>query len=151
VIVSVFVFALATRTTLRVDVIRDRGVLGREVAGGMIENVYRLQIINASEKELELSLHAVGLPGLSLTVADQPALRAHTGAPTDPAQALLAQTASHLVIPPASNRMVPVVVRVPADAGTPGSHHIHFVTTSMTPDGQVDTEVREASSFIFPN
>ncbi len=151
VIVSVFVATLATRTTLRVDVIRDRGVLGREVAGGMIENVYRLQIINASEKELELSLHAIGLPGLSLTVADQPALRTHTGAPTDPAQALLAQTASHLVIPPASNRMVPVVVRAPADAGTPGSHHIHFVTTSMTPDGQVDTEVREASSFIFPN
>src|SRR3546814_6185299 len=36
-------------TTLRMDVIRDRGVLGREVAGGMIENVYRLQFINTSE------------------------------------------------------------------------------------------------------
>src|SRR3546814_855038 len=44
-----FVVSLATRTTLRMDVIRDRGVLGREVAGGMIENVYRLQFINTSE------------------------------------------------------------------------------------------------------
>src|SRR5690606_20410713 len=43
-----FVISLVTRTTLRVDVIRDRGVLGREVAGGMIENVYRLQIINTT-------------------------------------------------------------------------------------------------------
>ncbi len=151
VLVSVFVAALATRTTLRVDVIRDRGVLGREVAGGMIENVYRLQIINASEKTRELSLHAIGLPGLELSVADQFALRTHTDAPIDPAQAALTQTASHLVIAPASNRMVAVVVRAPADSGTPGSHHIHFVTTSMTPEGQVDTVVREASSFIFPN
>ena len=151
VLVSVFVAALATRTTLRVDVIRDRGVLGREVAGGMIENVYRLQIINASEQARELSLHAIGLPGLELSVADQFALRTHTDAPTDPVQAALTQTASHLVIAPASNRMVAVVVRAPAGAATPGSHHIHFVTTSMTPDGQVDTVVREASSFIFPN
>lgn len=151
IIVSVFFAALATRTTLRVDVIRDRGVLGREVAGGMIENVYRLQIINASEQELELSLHAIGLPGLTMAVADQPALRAHTGTPADPAQAAVTQTASHLVIPPASNRMVPVVVRAPVGAGTPGSHHIHFVTTSTTRDGLIDTEVREASSFIFPN
>jgi polyferredoxin len=48
-LVSVFIGALATRTTLRVDVIRDRGMLGREVAGGLIENVYRLQMLNASE------------------------------------------------------------------------------------------------------
>ena len=156
VLVSVFFVALATRTTLRVDVIRDRVVLGREVAGGMIENVYRLQIINASEIELELSLHAVGLPGLIVTVADQPALRTHAGVPTGlpitgTVQPAVIQNASHLVIPPASNRMVPVVVRAPADAGSPGSHHIHFVTTSTAPDGHVVTQVREASSFIFPN
>jgi len=156
VLVSVFFIALATRTTLRVDVIRDRGVLGREVAGGMVENVYRLQIINASEKELELSLHAVGIPGLVVSVADQPALRTHAGVPTGlpvpgTVQSADIQSAAHLVIPPASNRMVPVVVRAPVDAGLPGSHHIHFVTTSTGLDGHVVTEVREPSSFIFPN
>lgn len=156
VIVSVFFAALATRTTLRVDVIRDRGVLGREVAGGMIENVYRLQIINASEKELGLSLQAVGLPGLKVSVADQPALRTPAGASNGLAvsgtvQSAVTQSASNLVIPPASNRMVPVVVRAPADSGQPGSHQIHFVTTSKAPDGRVLTEVREPSSFIFPN
>jgi cytochrome c oxidase accessory protein FixG len=156
VLVSVFFVALATRTTLRVDVIRDRGVLGREVAGGMIENVYRLQIINASETTLELSLHAVGLPGLMVSVADQPDLRTHVGAPTGlpvpgTVQSADIQSAAHLVIPPASNRMVPAIVRAPVDAGLPGSHHIHFVTTSIAPDGHVVTEVREPSSFIFPN
>jgi len=152
VIVSVFIGTLATRTTLRVDVIRDRGVLGREVAGGMIENVYRLQIINASEQELELSLQATGLPGLVVNVADQPALRTQTpsSAGTNDMSAIT-QTASHLVIPAASNRMVPVVVRAPADAGSPGSHKIEFVTTSTAHDGHVETRVREPSSFIFPN
>src|SRR3546814_9820832 len=48
-IVIAFFVSLATRTTLRMDIIRDRGALGREVPGGMIENVYRLQIMNASE------------------------------------------------------------------------------------------------------
>src|SRR3546814_20512564 len=57
-----FVVSLATRTTLRMDVIRDRGVLGREVAGGMIENVYRLQFINTSESPVVLELSAKGLP-----------------------------------------------------------------------------------------
>ncbi len=142
VIISVFVATLATRTTLRVDVIRDRGMLGREVAGGMIENVYRLQIINASEQPLVLSLTGEGLNGMKVLVADSPDVRVKTGEVT--------QSASHLDIPPATNRMVPVVVRVPAESATPGSHPIKFVTKSMNPDGSVATEVREASSFIFP-
>src|SRR5690606_23084083 len=50
-----FVVSLATRTTLRMDIIRDRGALGREVAGGLIENVYRLQFINTSESPLTLT------------------------------------------------------------------------------------------------
>jgi len=155
-LISVFIGALATRTTLRVDVIRDRGVLGREVAGGLIENVYRLQIINASENELVLSLKATGLPNLTVQVADQPALRQSiAGIATQSAPASIqtpvAQDASHLVIPPASNRMVPVVVRAPADAGSPGSYPIQFLTTSTATDGHVIQEVREPSSFIFPN
>jgi hypothetical protein len=34
---------------LKVDVIRDRGALARMVEQGRIENVYRLQIMNATE------------------------------------------------------------------------------------------------------
>jgi hypothetical protein len=33
-------------------VIRDRGSMGREVEDGMIENVYRLQVMNTSEPYL---------------------------------------------------------------------------------------------------
>jgi hypothetical protein len=50
----------------------------------------------------------------------------------------------------ASNRVLAVVLRAPRDAAKPGSHPIHFVTTSSAPDGHVSLTVREASSFIMP-
>lgn len=132
-IVAVFIGSLFARTTLRVDVIRDRGSLGREVPGGLIENVYRLQIINASESPLVLDINAEGFA--NMTVATGGGGR---------------QEANDIEIPAASNRMLPVVVQVPYDAAEPGSHPITFVTESKGPDGTTESEVREASSFIFP-
>jgi cytochrome c oxidase accessory protein FixG len=44
-----FVWGIANKASLRVDVIRDRATLAREVEGGLIENVYRLHVINVSE------------------------------------------------------------------------------------------------------
>jgi hypothetical protein len=41
--------SLYLRTPLKVDVIRDRGALARMVEQGRIENVYRLQLMNATE------------------------------------------------------------------------------------------------------
>ncbi|HEY9573673.1 MAG TPA: cytochrome c oxidase accessory protein CcoG [Pusillimonas sp.] len=124
-----FVVSLATRTTLRMDVIRDRGVLGREVAGGMIENVYRLQFINTSESPVVLELSAKGLPQLSIVTADH--------------------GASTVNVEPASNRLVPVVVRVPASQATPGLHDIELtVVGSYSGEGQAT--VVERSSFFVP-
>ena len=42
--------AWSLRTPLKVDVVRDRASLARIVAGGKLENVYRLQIMNATEQ-----------------------------------------------------------------------------------------------------
>ena len=42
--------SLYLRTPLKVDVIRDRAAIAREVEGGLIENVYRLQIMNTTEQ-----------------------------------------------------------------------------------------------------
>ena len=132
ILVSVFIGALATRTTLRVDVIRDRGMLGREVAGGLIENVYRLQMLNASEDPLHLALSVEGAPGLVLKIVD----------------GTMSSTA--LEMASASNRIVAVVVRAPAGSMAPGPHPITFVTKSTTPEGKLLTEIREKSSFIVP-
>ena len=71
ILVIAFIASLAMRNPLRVDVIRDRGVLGREVAGGLIENVYRLQIINTSDSPLRLRLSAEGLPGLAVLAGQE--------------------------------------------------------------------------------
>ena len=142
VIVSVFFVSLLHRTTLRVDVIRDRGMLGREVAGGQIENVYKMQIINSSEDALVLSLTAEGIAGMQVQVADP--LSSKIG------QAAKPQDASHIDVPPATNRMIAVVVRAPGGASEPGTYPIKFVARSTTADGNTQNEVVEKSSFIFP-
>jgi len=146
ILVAVFIGALATRTTLRVDVIRDRGMLGREVAGGLIENVYRIQLINASEQALVLSLGVEGVPGMTVALADRGSVPLAGVKQDEPIQ-----SASRIQVPSASNRLIAVVVRAPAEAGKPGPQPIRFVTKSLGPDGAVLTEINEASSFIFPN
>jgi cytochrome c oxidase accessory protein FixG len=146
ILVAVFIGALATRTTLRVDVIRDRGMLGREVAGGLIENVYRIQLINASEQALVLSLGVEGLPGMTVALADRGSVPLAGIKQDEPIQ-----SASRIHVPSASNRLIAVVVRAPAEAGKPGPQPIRFVTKSLGPEGTVLTEINEASSFIFPN
>ncbi len=123
-----FVFSLATRTTLRMDVIRDRGALGREVAGGMIENVYRLQFINSSESPVTLDLGASGVPGLTI---------ATTGG------------ATQVRVEGSSNRLVPVVLRAPAQGLAPGLHDISFTGVGTRAPDDVTTVV-EQSSFYVP-
>jgi cytochrome c oxidase accessory protein FixG len=129
VIAIAFVVSLATRTTLRMDVIRDRGVLGREVAGGVIENVYRLQLINTTESPITLELAAKGLPDLSLSTADE--------------------GATAVVVDAASNRLVPIVVRAPAAEVAPGLHDIELSAVNKSSRSR-NAAVIERSSFYVP-
>ncbi|NYT57431.1 cytochrome c oxidase accessory protein CcoG [Alcaligenaceae bacterium] len=124
-----FVVSLATRTTLRMDIIRDRGALGREVPGGMIENVYRLQFMNASETPLTVTLSASGVPEVSIATVEQ-------GTATVQVEA-------------ASNKMVPVVVRVPVGQASSGLHDIELKAVATYQEGS-DTTVVERSSFFVP-
>ena len=61
--------ALALRVPLKLDVIRDRGAMGREVEDGMIENVYRLQIMNTSEKAQTYRIRVSGIDTLAQAFA----------------------------------------------------------------------------------
>ena len=63
-IVAATAGALYWRVPLKLDVIRDRGSLGREVEEGMIENVYRLQIMNTSEQAHTYRISVSGLATL---------------------------------------------------------------------------------------
>jgi polyferredoxin len=111
----------------------------------MIENVYRLQLMNASEQPLVLSLGVEGLPGMSVALADRASVPL-TGAK----QSGTVESTSHINVASASNRLIAVVVRAPAEGAQPGPQPIRFTTKSLGADGAVLTEIKEASSFIFP-
>jgi len=120
------VASLSTRNLLRVDVIRDRGALGREVPGGWIENVYRLQVMNASETPLTLTLHVDGAPGLAIQTAQG-------GGDT-------------LQLDAAANALAPVVVRAPVGELPAGLHDI--VITLHSQDGRMTAT--ENTRFYVP-
>jgi cytochrome c oxidase accessory protein FixG len=61
-----FVYSLATRVPLRVDVVRDRVALSKETDDGMIENVYRLQLINKDGQTHRYTIQAQGIEGLQV-------------------------------------------------------------------------------------
>jgi polyferredoxin len=64
-----FVFSIATRVPLRVDVVRDRVALSKETDEGMIENVYRLQIINKDSQPHRYTIEAQGIDDLEVVTA----------------------------------------------------------------------------------
>jgi len=116
--------SLALRNPLKVDVIRDRGALAREAAPGVIENVYRIQIMNTDEAARSFTIAAEGIPGLQVEGVEQP-----------------------LAVAAAGSRLVPVRVQAPADAGKPGSNAIEFVVRSSDEPALVR---REKSTFLLP-
>ncbi len=112
--------SLVLRVPLKVDVIRDRAAIAREVEGGLIENVYRLQIMNTTEQARAFDINVTGLPGIMVWGENI------TG------------------LPAAEARMVPVRVRVDA-ATAPGSHPIEFTVRALGVEG---VQVREGAVFI---
>ena len=62
-----FVYTLAQRVPMRVDVLRDRQILSRESPTGGIENVYRLQIINMDDRPHRYQISASGIEGIRVT------------------------------------------------------------------------------------
>jgi cytochrome c oxidase accessory protein FixG len=112
---------LYLRVPLKLDVIRDRAAIAREVEGGLIENVYRLQVMNTVEQARAFDLVVTGIPGIHVWGE------------------------SIIGVGAATSRSVPIKVRIPADAAQPGSHGIEFQLRAIGVEG---VEVREHSVFI---
>ena len=105
---------LYLRVPLKVDVIRDRAAIAREVEGGLIENLYRLQIMNTTEEARAFEVRVSGLPQMHVWGE------------------------SVLGMPAASSRMVPIKVRsAPVE---PGSHRIEFQVIAIGVEGVAVTE-----------
>jgi len=123
--------SLALRNPLKLDVIRDRGAMGREVDDGQIENVYRLQLMNTSEEPVRLQVGASGIPSARVV---------ETGI---------------IEIDGTTTRAVPVRVRIDPGAGKPGANRIEFTVRSVDDFGLTSTSistltVTEGAAFIVP-
>jgi cytochrome c oxidase accessory protein FixG len=115
--------SLALRTPLKLDVIRDRGAMGREVEDGKIENVYRLQVMNTAERP---HLYRVEVAGIdSAAIADEDVVE----------------------LDGASTRAVPVRVRIEAGRAASGSHPIRFTVRALDDPALY---VSEKAVFIVP-
>ena len=115
--------ALALRTPLKLDVIRDRGSMGREVGDGQVENVYRLQVMNTGEAAHSFHIKVTGLPGIALAEAQD------------------------VVLEGASTRAVPVRVQAERGELASGSHPIVFELTAIDAPA---LKVTEKAVFIVP-
>nr|WP_296448802.1 cytochrome c oxidase accessory protein CcoG [Rhodoferax sp. UBA5149] len=121
-VVLAMLVSLTLRAPFKVDVVRDRGVMARIVSGGNIENVYRLQVMNATESLQRYKIAAMGLPGLQV------------------------KSENVVLVESTQSRWVTVRVQLPFDAATPGSHAIQFEIDSLDSSGHLT----EKSVFLVP-
>jgi cytochrome c oxidase accessory protein FixG len=118
VICSAFVASLALRKPFRVDLVDE----------GRIENVYRLQIMNATEQPQHYRVTVAGLPGIAVA------------------------SASDLSAQAAEARWVTLQVQVPPESALQageGAHPIQFNVERLAGDGPA-VQLSEKSTFIVP-
>jgi len=115
--------ALLLRNPLKVDVIRDRRILAREVDGRYIENVYKINIMNTGETSEQFVLTASGLPDIAVARGGE--VQADGGVMTESSIAL----------------------RIPIDSVKSGSHTVHLKIESK---GARKLSVDEKTVFLVP-
>ena len=131
-IVAAFIASLALRAPFKADVVRDRGALARMVQDGRIENVYKVQLMNATERPLRLRIGVEGLPDATL------------------------DSAGEVELGPTEARWVPLAVQVPPQAARAlgaGAHSMRFrIAEAATTTGATAApfELREKSTFVVP-
>jgi cytochrome c oxidase accessory protein FixG len=116
--------SLASRNPLKVDVLRDRGALAREAGPGVIENVYRVQIMNTDETPRRFTIEASGLPGIKVVGVEQP-----------------------VAVEAAGSKLMPLRLTVGAEAAPPGTHKIELHVRAVE-DAKVARD--EHTTFILP-
>jgi cytochrome c oxidase accessory protein FixG len=114
--------SLGLRTPFKVDVVRDRATLARITEYGTLENIYRLQIMNAAETEQTYHVSAQGLSKLRI------------------------ETETDVVVGPAQARWIVLRADIPYGSAESGSHKIQFEIQAQ----KTGHWVVEKSVFIVP-
>ncbi|MEG1769518.1 MAG: 4Fe-4S dicluster domain-containing protein, partial [Comamonas sp.] len=117
------VVSLYVRVPLKVDVVRDRGTLSRIVAGGQIENIYRVQLGNATEQPQRLQLSASGLEGLRVA------------------------SDTEVTVDAAADRWIVVRLQAPYGVASAGSHPVQLEVHSPV-DGSIAVQAK--TTFLVP-
>ena len=123
-LVGVFVGGLIMRQPVKLDVMRDRRVLAREIPGGLLENVYQVQLMNASDKPRRMRFEVQGPPGL-----------------------LVVRPREGVELEASSNLLRPLELAIPTDNARSGVYHVEITARSDDPDPVV---VHHDSTFIVP-
>ncbi len=125
--------SLLLRVPVKVDVIRDRSGLARDVGEGRFENIYRLQIMNTTERAHRFVILVEGPHDLE-----------HLEVLTDP---------QPLQIGPTETISVPVRVRATPEHVKRATERIYFIVEASDDEKHLLPEifaVREKSSFFIP-
>ncbi|MFO1270118.1 MAG: cytochrome c oxidase accessory protein CcoG [Rubrivivax sp.] len=118
--------SVALRSPFRVDVVRDRASLARIVDNGRVENLYRVQIMNAAEEPQRYRIAVAGLEGIALAGKDE------------------------VQVGPAEARWVTLSALVPpetAEKAGAGAHPIRFRVERL---GEGGSATEEKSTFVVP-
>lgn len=128
-IVSALATSIALRSPFKVDVVRDWSTLARQVEDGEVENVYRLQIMNATEMTQQHRITADGLAGLRVSDAQS------------------------VTVAPTEARWVAVTLPVPPETATKtpaGAHEVHFNIEREAQGSGPARTLRKKSTFVLP-
>jgi polyferredoxin len=120
-VVAGWAIGLSLRTPLKLNIIRDRAALVREADDGRLENVYRLQIMNAEERDHKYRVNVTAAAPMEV-ILDKP-----------------------LEVPGAATLVFPVRVRAAAETLKAGSNPVQFHLTAIE-DGSI--AVHEKSVFF---
>ena len=127
-IVVALVAGLWLRAPFKVDIVRDRASLARIVDDGQIENVYRVHLMNTTERVQRYRIAVQGLAGASVDVPE-------------------------VTLAPAQARWMPVAVRLPhesARAVGEGVHTVGFVVEQQADVADGAVAIVEKTSFVVP-
>jgi cytochrome c oxidase accessory protein FixG len=125
VVTVVALITLVERDPVKVDVVRDRGLMSRDPSDPVVQNVYRLQVMNTQERAAAFTIAVSGIEGLRLLGDGQP-----------------------VALGPASAKWVPVRLEAPREHTRPGSNRIEFTVVGTPEGGGSPITIVEKTTFI---
>jgi cytochrome c oxidase accessory protein FixG len=122
-IILATMWSLATRIPLKVDILRDRSTLYREMDDERIENIFTLRVMNTDEKSHRYAIGVSGIDGIALVGE------------------------SSVDVPAASTKSILLSASIEEGKGKKGSNPIMF---EINAQGAEAIGVREKATFFRP-